>query len=262
MPYKRPYNGNGRPPAKRAATTRGRPFYVPRTTKRTADRNGGNARTGGYTGIEFKFLDTAWNAVAVAQSTDGSGGELQPSTGCTDCLSMPAEGNGESQRIGRKFTLRGAYASGAVTYTALANQADAVDYGPVYVALVLDQQANGATIASENVFVNPGTGTVAMMPQPLRNLQFSKRFRVLDHKTVSPAGIYAMTDGASTGSINVQVQPTFELGWRGELTVLASGTSADVANATDNALHVIAFTGSSASGTPTIQGKCRVRYTG
>lgn len=57
-------------------------------------------------GIETKFLDTAWNGVAINASTDGAGGELQPSTGCTDCISVPAQGDGESQRDGRKYCVK------------------------------------------------------------------------------------------------------------------------------------------------------------
>ncbi len=229
---------------------------APRFTSR-----GRLGRTGGFTGMEFKFLDTAWNAVTISSSTDGSGGELQPSSGSTSCISMPAQGDGESNRDGRKYTVRSIFFSGVVDYSALQNQADAIDFSPLFFALVLDTQANGATMVSEQVYVNPATGGSAILPHPLRNLQFSKRYRILATRMVRPSGAYSITDGASTGSLNVMIQPTVKLGWKGAISCLASGTTADVANATDNAFHIVAFTAGT-SGTPTFNGKCRVRFTG
>lgn len=223
---------------------------------------GRNRRTGGFNGLEWKFLDTAWNGVIINSSTTGAGIELQPSTPASIlCLSAPAQGDGESNRDGRKFTLRSAFFSGLVNFTPLANQTDSLDYSPIYFALVLDTQCNAATVVSEDVFDNPSSTALAMMPQPLRNLQNSKRFKILDSTTIWPAGAYSMTDGTNTGSHNVMVQPTVKLSWKGAISVTASGTTAVVGSITDNALHIIACAGAT-NGTPSFEGKCRVRFTG
>lgn len=211
-------------------------------------------------GLELKYLDCAWNAVTVNQSTDGASGEVQPSSGCTGCLSMPSQGDGETQRDGRKFTVKSIWVSGAIDSIALTDQGDAVEDRGVFVALVLDTQANAATIVSENVYLNPGTGSVTILPQPLRNLKFSKRYRVLDSRYVAPGGMYAMTDGASTGSLSNQTVPIFSLNWKGSITCLAASTTADVVEATDNAFHVIAFSGGGTS--KTINMKSRMRFLG
>lgn len=219
------------------------------------------ARTGGFLGLEYKFLDCAWNGVALATSTDGSGGELQPSSGCTNAISVPAQGDGESNRDGRKYVITSAYFNGIVDTTPLSDQTDVVDFGGYFFALVLDTQANGATVNSEDVYVNPSTSAIAMMPKPLRNLQNSTRFRVLDSIYVAPPAAYAGTDGANTMSLSTQNQRDVTLSWKGELQVTCVGTTADVAAVSDNALHIIAYA-TTIGNAPKLYGKSRIRFQG
>lgn len=224
-----------------------------------------NLRTGGFLGIELKFLDCAWNGVALATSTDGSGGELQPSSGCTNCLSVPAQGDGESNRDGRKYTIKSVWCSGMIEYGPAGDQSDAADITGAFLALVLDTQANGATVVSEDVFINPSTTTQAMLPQPLRNLQNSKRFKILASTYIQPHGMYAFNDNAGTtaftGTIGVQVVPKFSLNWKGNIVCDSIGTTADVASASDNAIHLVGYVGAT-NFTPNVTCKSRVRFVG
>ncbi len=220
-----------------------------------------NARIGGFLGIELKFLDCAWNSVTVASSVAGADGEMQPSSGCTDCISAPVQGDGEQQRDGRRYNLKSCHISGILQTTAEANQPDANEVFGHYVALVLDKQANAATITSENVFINPSTLAAAMLPYPLRNLQNTRRFRILDSKYIHPGGAYSVPDGTNTGSISNQNAQKFSLSWSGNLPVDAVGTTADVASVSNNALHLVAYTGSLGQ-TVTFIGKSRVRFVG
>lgn len=247
----------------RQAKRRYAPKYTPvvRQAVRAAKRSVANMRTGGYLGIEKKFLDCAWNSVAINSSTDGSGIEMQPSSGCTDCISVPAQGDGESQRDGRKYTITDVWVSGNIDTSPIPDQADASDIKGYYFALVLDTQANGATLVSENVFVNPSTLSDAMLPQPLRNLQNSKRFRILASKYIRPGGMYSITDGTATGSLSQQNSPVVSLGWKGKIVCDSTGTTAAVASASDNAIHLVACVGA-AVGTPVFRGKSRVRFYG
>lgn len=100
-----------------------------------------------------------------------------------------------------------------------------------------------------------------MIPHPLRNLQQSNRFRILDTAWVEPGGAYVVPDGANTGSVSVQNTPTVKLNWSGNVLVNCTAATASVAAAADNAFHVLAFAGST-SQTPTFYGKCRVRFVG
>lgn len=221
-----------------------------------------NLRIGGFLGIERKFLDTAWNAVSISESTDGANGEMQPSSGCTGAISVPSQGDGESNRDGRRFVLKSAFVSGVVDTASAGDQADVKSLNGWYFALVLDRQANGATIDSEDIFVNPSSSALGMIPQPLRNLQNSKRFRILDAKYVRPGGAYAGTDGTATNSIDMQVNPIVKLSWSGNLVVDCTGTTADVASVSNNALHLVAYNGTASGGAATFTGKARVRFVG
>lgn len=212
-------------------------------------------------GLELKFLDCAWNGVALNTSTDGADGEIQPSSGCTGCISVPQQGDTGSQRDGRKFVIKSVWVSGVIETNAVEDQGNGSEFTGFYFALVLDTQCNGATINSEDVFINPSTSASAMFPTPLRNLQNSKRFRILDSKYIRAGGAYAVPDGANTGSLSAQNTPVLNLNWKGNLTVDTSGTTANVASATDNAIHLIAYAASTGP-SPTFTGKSRVRFMG
>lgn len=220
-----------------------------------------NARTAGYLGIEKKFLDCAWNGVQIFASTDGAGAELQPSTGCTNAISVPSQGDGESQRDGRRFTVMSAFFSGIIISDPLSDQADANENMGYYFALVLDTQANAAAINSEDVYLNPSSVAGGILPKPLRNLQNSKRFRILDSQFVQAAPAYGVTDGASTNSQSAMYAPAISLSWSGSITCNCSGTTASVASVTDNALHIVAYAGSTVRA-PSVLGKSRIRFVG
>lgn len=240
---------------------RRRRAYVAQRSRAGKSRN---LRTGGFLGIEYKFLDCAWNAVGIGVGASGTatGGELPPSSGCTAAISVPAQGDGESNRDGRKYVIKSVYFNGVVNTATKSDQADAVDLSGTYFALVLDTQTNGAAAGpdSETVFVNPTTSAIGILPQPLRNLQQSKRFRILDSCYVPPGGAYAFNDAAATGSIAMQNAPTVKLSWKGNIVCDSTGTTAASASAADNAIFVMAFGGESAFNS--FSGKSRVRFVG
>lgn len=214
---------------------------------------------------EVKFLDCAWNAVTinVGAASTGADGELQPSSGCTNAISVPAQGDTESTRDGRKYILKSAYFNGVINTTANPDEADASpNLGGIFFAMVLNKQTNATAINSEDVYINPSTTAgFPMLPQPLRNLQKVTQFQILDYKYVPPGGMYAFTDGANTGSISQQNAQTVSLSWRGNIPVIAPGTTANVTSVTDNSIHILAFAGN-VQLVPTFSGKSRVRFIG
>ncbi len=233
-------------------------FYLQPTRAIVASSN---YRTGGFVGIERKFLDCAWNGVAIASSTAGADGEMQPSSGCTGCISAPVQGNGEQERDGRRYNIKSISVSGVVDTTAVQNQTDVLDLFGYFFALVQDKQTNASTIVSEDVYVNPSANSTAMLPFPLRNLQNTRRFRILDSVYIRPGDAWVMGDGTNTGSLSNQVAPTFKLSWSGNIPVDSVGTTADVASVSNNSVHLIAFAGSTVF-TPIISAKSRVRFIG
>lgn len=220
----------------------------------------GNPRTGGFLGLELKFLDCAWNAVTIATSTAGADGEMPPSSGCTNAISVPGQGDGEQQRDGRKYVIKSAWVSGQVNLGTLVDQADVSVGRGYFFALVLDTQTNAAVVVSENVYLNPSTDVVAMLPQPLRNLANSKRFRILATQTVLSRDTTVGTDGTNTQSV-ASVPSMVNLSWKGSIEVNCVGTTADVASVSDNSLSILAYAGST-NFTPVFTGKSRVRFMG
>lgn len=212
-----------------------------------------------YLGIEQKFLDCYASALVIPAPTDAAGGEMQPEGGCTNCISAPAQGDGEQNRDGRKITIKSCFVSFNVFPTVVPDQADVAPGAQVYVALVLDTQANGATIVSENVYTNPND-TAQVNTYPIRNLRYSSRYKILDHKLVNMNPVTAGTDGAGTLSL-VATPRSDVLSWKGEIPVTFTDTTANVTSVTDNAFHIIAFA-TAVNYTPALSYNSRIRFVG
>jgi len=130
-----------------------------------------NVRTGGFAGIERKFVDAtrAQNAFTTAWA------QLAPSAGITNCISAPGIGTGEEQRDGRVFTIRSIHVKGFVTFNVVEAQAAPPADMTWRICVVWDTQSNGAAIAGTSVMDAGATNDVLAF----RNLQNSKRFIVL-----------------------------------------------------------------------------------
>lgn len=226
-----------------------------------------NRRTGGLLGIERSFLDTAWNGVVISAGAASTGAdcELQPSSGCTNSIAVPAQGNGASERAGNRYIVKSIHFSGIIQTTHIADHSDVVDHGGYFFALVQDTQTNASVINSEDVFINPSTiAGSPCLPYPLRNLGNAKRFKILDTCYRAPSGMYAFSDGVSTGSVSPMNMPPVKLSWTGSVPVnckTVSGTAANVTSVTDNSFHILAYAQTTAF-TPIFAGKCRVRFVG
>jgi len=227
-----------------------------------------NPRSGGFMGIENKYLDAFQNSSTVDATTAAEGGEHQPGGGVTGCLSAPAQGDGPQNRDGRKIMINAIFMTCAVKFSQPKDQADILDPPAIYMALVLDTQTNAATIVSENVFTNP-SGVTHLNSKPLRNMENTTRYRILDQITLNASPVYAVNDQSgdysgvvtSTSSQGTKIMP-FTLSWRGAIPVtFNSGTTADVANVVDNSIHLIGYATTS-DFTPNVAYISRVRFRG
>ncbi len=213
-------------------------------------------RTGGFTGIERKFYDTSLVAAALTAPSDSTGGEHDQSA--TICLNTAIQGDGESDRDGRKATFQSVFVKGVCTVAAQANNTAGLGASKIYIALVLDTQTNGAQLNSEDVFKND-SASASMVASPMRNMQFTQRFRILDTQE------FIMQDpNISYDGTNIEMnglQQAWQLSSNLTFSTTYSGTTETVANITDNSLHIIAFC--SALGlVPTISYNARVRFVG
>ncbi len=224
-----------------------------------------NYRTGGFSGVERKFLDSVWNGVTISQPGTGGGAtgvELQPSSPAAElCISAPVQGVGEQELDGRVFTMKSIAVSGVVNTSPNPDEADVSNTFGYFFALVLDTQTNAQTINSEDVYLNPGDNAAGILPYPLRNLANVHRFRILDSTYIRPGGMYSSTDGTNTASIANQVAPVVKLNWSGNIKVHKTAATGVVGSIADNSVHVLAMSASS-SLTPIFQGKARMRFIG
>lgn len=223
-----------------------------------------NGRTGGYVGLEKKFFDVSRSS-AISVATDASGGEVDPVA--INCLNAPAQGDGESQRDGRQISMDSLTVKGTITINPQAGQTNLDPMPDIFIAIVLDKQTNAAQLNSEDVFENPA-GDNRLNAQPFRNLEWTKRFRVLKTMRVTagdfasgviPVNNNAVNDFNSTG---VTVPFSCHIPLRGMLVNFVSGiTSTTVTAIADNSLHVIAYQTSNAYGA-TIAYTSRLRFRG
>ncbi len=224
-----------------------RPFKRPRRTRgRIAPRQRGYVRTGGYYGRftssrpEMKFHDVTVDDGVVAASMNVQ----------TALLVIP-EGNGESDRIGRKITIKKLGWRYEVLLPTTATAADTSDV--VRVMMVLDKQANGALGVNTAVLEDDDY-------QSFNNLANSQRFRILMDKSYSIASKSGSgrgtTDTLSYGDAVITAQ------WHKNCNIPIeydnSATTGVITTIRSNNLFVIV---GSKSGVAGFRSKLRVRYT-
>jgi len=199
-----------------------------------------NMRTGGFLGIENKFVDLNFSGDLGVSVT---GSECDPAT--VLALNAIAQGDGESERDGRVCRLRSVHVKGLLTKDSSSTAPSTF----VRLLLVLDTQTNGAQLNAEDVIVS-ASSTITF-----RNLQYAKRFRVLRDQ------LYTLNSQSGVATAFGGANKTFE--WNVPLNNLVcthSGTTASVANIQDNSLHVIAI-GSNAADVA-LAYRSRVRFVG
>jgi len=228
---------------------------MPRQTARKT--YGANTRSGGFMGIENKFYDTSLINSSLGSPTDASGGEHNPSA--TICLNSVVQGDGESERDGRQIHMNHISIQGTVKCNPQADQTAGSEPTICMIALVLDTQTNGALLNSEDVFVNPGANAQTAA-QPFRNLQYTKRFKVIKKVMVHfDAPAYATYDGTNIES-GGQTR-AFEIHAPLNIVTQYKGTTETIANIVDNSLNIVAFCSNTEQG-PDLYYNARLRFTG
>lgn len=213
-------------------------------------------------GIETKYFDTALqsNLPVPAATTAWTGNEMNPAT--VLCLNAPTQGTGASNREGRYITMESLQINGLVQISAQADQT-AADVAPVIkLWVVLDRQTNGGTatgLDSENVYTNPA-GTLLGGVTPLRNMLYSKRYKVLKEIELDLGQMMLSWDGT-----NMEQE-----GWHKCFDCFISlkgikteyfGNAGTVADITNNGLFVVGVV-STATVTAGLTYNARLRFRG
>lgn len=209
---------------------------------------------------ELKYLDCGRTLTVLTAPIDCSGGEINPSSGCTGCISAPALGEAFNQRDGSKITMKSILVQGSIN---VANQNDqtAVDFCPVVtVALVLDKQTNSVTLNSEDVYSNP-TGEALQNYSVLRTPSFSKRFKVLKFMTIPLHNPTISYDGTNIEQGGYSIPFTMSKKLNYSVSFRTGETAANVTSVVDNSLHIIAWTNNTGLA-PNIGFNSRLRFYG
>ncbi len=209
-----------------------------------------NARTGGFLGIEKKFIDYTYGPTAIV--TTNTSAEADPGSS-VDCISAVAQGDGESNRDGRKMVIKNIHLRGNVEFAAIDDAGSIAGPAIVRVAVIWDTQTNAGQENSEDVFL-----AATNVEHAYRNLQFSKRFRVLMDRSFT----LNLTAAAAGTAITVDsggVARTFTMDKTVNIPVEHKATTAVVGSVVDNSIHVIAF--ASRSGV-NLSYQSRVRFVG
>ncbi len=210
-----------------------------------------NLRTGGFLGLEMKFVDTQ----AVSDAFTSTWATMEDAT--NDSVSGVAQGDGESNRDGRKYLIHSIHIKARAHVIEIESATAPLPDLFGRICLVWDTQTNGAQLTATDVM----DGGQSNDELAFRNLQHSKRFRVLwDKKFI------IKRSNTNEGSINLFASnPTstpimvFNRVFKKPIPVICSGTTAVVANISDNSLHMIGVANSS---TCLLTYQVRLRFTG
>lgn len=216
-----------------------------------------NTRTGGFLGIEHKFYDTSLAAAALTANTDTAGGEHNPSATIT--LNTVVQGDGQSQRDGRKIVMKKIMIRGIIDIAGAIDQTVMPREAMIFIALVLDTQANGALIVSETVFENKGA--TALLNASLFNaMERSSRYKILKRLSFSMPSQQVAHDGTNI-EISAKTRPWQMMVNLKDLNVLYSGTTETIVNIVDNSLNLIAWC-TNTDTVPRISYNARLRFVG
>ncbi len=214
-----------------------------------------NSRTAGFIGLEKKFFDQT--VAATAFTLTWTGGELNPTA---DSLSACAQGDTESTCDGRMYNIQSIHVKGFVDL--VVGESDSTPQPDVLarICMVWDTQTNAAELNAEDVMLNVASPNGV---NSFRNLQNSHRFIVLKDKTIR---IPVAQSTSNEGAVNLFANGLLKIPFKFNKTFKKpikvrrnSGTTAAIANITDNSLHII---GSATSTNAQISYTSRMRFTG
>lgn len=248
-----PRRGTKRRNGKGAATKRRRVDFSSPASMATATI-ARNLRTGGFLGIENKFVD--YRVDDDAFTNVWAGGEMEDGTALS--VSAVAQGVGESQRDGRKYSINSVFIRGTLEIPSSESEMTPRPDFVARVALVLDKQTNGAQLNAEDVFKTIGA---AHDIDSFRNLQFVDRFQILAEKKIRIPQWGQTNEGAINlfSSPNSIVPFKMSFVFKKPLKVTTKATAAAIASIIDNSIHVI---GTATSPTLTLSYTSRCRFTG
>ncbi len=192
-------------------------------------------------GVEKKFFDSCGADVAIPSATNCVGGIIPSTSPAADtCLNSVGIGTGDSERDGRKITMKSIQVDGYVRRAEQNLKSAFLDAAEYTIALILNKQTNGAVTVTSDVFSNTAA-SLAMAPHAMRNLKSVTKYDILWKRTFKEPIQTTGNDAAGTFSIKGWTVPfKFYIPLR-DLEVCFSADSALLASITDNSLMMYAM---------------------
>ncbi len=219
------FKTTGSRPKFRFAPRMGRRFWGPRPTVSRFS-----------TPLELKFHD-----VDLDDATITAGANITPS------INLVAQGTDESERIGRKFTIKNIGWRFSVTLPAVTGSASAKD--TVRVLMYVDKQCNGATAAALDVLETADY-------QSFNNLANKSRFRTLMDRTYDLNAGAGGGDGTTEDYGSVVINDTFFK--KVNIPIEYSAVASTITGISSNNIGVILM---SSAGIGGFKSKLRLRFT-
>lgn len=223
-----------------------------------------NAATAGYLGVEVKFFDQQFpSTILAAPSNPASSMSVDPAT--TLSLVAVSQGDGPSNRDGKKIRLRSLYIKGTLFRPAYKGYTLPQEPMGAYVAVVLDRQCNAAQLSPAQVFINPQASAIGNISL-LRNLEYSDRYRILRDGVFllgsGPLANNAAADTFSSSGVLRHFEWYIPLNFDVQFNT-TTPTSATVASIVSNNIGVIAAANVSAvNDTIALNYTSRLRFVG
>jgi hypothetical protein len=218
--------------------------YVPR-----------NIRTGGYMNIEKKFFDTARaNVLPVSFAT----GQFSPLT--LNCLYAPTQGTGPSNRVGNKTLIHSLHFKGEFKTELLTDSSSTSRLQPaMYLAIVLDQQSNGAQALPTDVWATPLSNQQDL--SPFRNIENGKRFKVLHSEVITVPLMMTQRTATNYSTVGSRAFVNINKNFKKPIEVRHIANGGTVADIAENSLQVFAYVRDAAHSDQFIY-QARIRFSG
>ncbi len=206
--------------------------------------------TGPHLELKFADIETDSDNFAVTWAT------MEDAT--NDSIAGVAQGDGESQRDGRTYFIHSIHIRCNVEVPSSEAQATPLSDQRGRFCLVWDTQTNGTQLTATDVMDGGGTDDI----HSFRNLQHSKRFRVLWDKT----WVIRRNGQSNEGGIDSFAAPfattnsmVYHKRFKTPVKVICQLTTAVIAAISDNSFHII---GVADSTTARLSMQVRIRFTG
>lgn len=209
-----------------------------------------NKRTGGFRGMEKKFLDREIAAVGLNVNWT-----IQDDV--NDSLNGMKTGTGESDRIGRVIHIYSLHFQYFFDSLFQKQEVNPLTQLRMRIIVFIDKQCNGAIPVVGDVLELTNASTYLA----LKNLQFATRFQFLYDRnhTLGRSGMNeGVVDSFASGHVTSNVF-SFKKYWKTGLKVTFDGVDEAITSITDKAIHVMAVAN---TGDCDLTWQSRIRYTG